>query len=63
MSEHTQPNLVKKFTRSGHTGYPGQKNMVILLCHEINSHKNIKLIGRSYKNDEFDWLFDLVTVT
>ena len=34
----------------------------MLSCHEINSHEKY-LIGRSYKNDEFDWPFDLVIVT
>ena len=34
---------------------------VILSCHEIESRKY--LIGRSHKDDEFDWPFDLVIVT
>ena len=28
-----------------------------------NKQSRKHLIGRSYKNDEFDWPFDLVTVT
>ena len=28
-----------------------------------NKQSRKYLIGRSYKNDEFDWPFDLVTVT
>ena len=42
---------------------PTEGYLVILSCHEINRTSQKYLIGHSYKNDEFDWQLDLVTVT